>query len=405
MKNTTFLLYCIFVLTFGCRDRNSQEDKNHYSDLVEYKNTDPDKIYFLDFEQNLKEDKVDTFFINNLAKEITFIPLEVSSKSLLRGLFFNVARIDDSYYISSGGLLFGGIMVFDTLGLFKNYLVQVGRGPSELISNRTWSYNSNARQLVALGSYQILLHSFERDETTKYPLAQFIGEVCQLNDGNLVGLPNTFGTENSDTPYLCFLNQEGEIIKSLYYSSVRNISYNLQENQGNIGDLEFYGLYPSYSGDALFKDIFNDTIYRVSNINDIRPYIILNRGFLAPNVKNGTNKAETAKTVIIRELIETEKYFFIKYTYNNLNHAAIWDKRSQTFIANIEADFSNENFQVITNKSFTRYKTPSGRIIVVAVSSYMDGKLYCILEAAEAMEFLPSIMEDDNPVLMVIDIK
>ena len=34
----------------------------------------------------------------------------------------------------------------------------------------------------------------------------------------------------------------------------------------------------------------------------------------------------------------------------------------------------------------------------------MDGKLYSVLDAEQAMEFLPNIKFDDNPVLMIIDI-
>ena len=54
---------------------------------------------------------------------------------------------------------------------------------------------------------------------------------------------------------------------------------------------------------------------------------------------------------------------------------------------------------------YINYRTHTEKEILVYISSYFDGKLYCVLDAEQAMEFLPGIAEDDNPVLMIIDIE
>ena len=406
MKKAATFLCCLCILLAGCKNRPQQElneSDNSYS--VEDDNTDSLKIYFLDFEKNLKDTETDTFTINSIAKNITFIPLETSPKFLLRYHFFKTAKVGKSYYVSSGiGSMFSGIIEFDSTGHFKNYLVQNGRGPKELTNVSSWSYNSSMQQLIARGSGAILLHSFQKNVTDKYNLSEWIGHGCLLNDGNIVALATTVGTGDTDAPYLKFLNHKGEIVKLLYYPSKRNIYYNLQETQGDVGILESYQLYPSNSGGALFKDMFNDTIYHVSGIDDVRPYIILNRGSLTPKAKDGLNREAKAKTVIVTKIVEAEDHFFILYGYKDVMYNAIWNKQSLTLIANTVADFSNENYPVINNNGFTKYRTPNNKEILIAISSYYDGKLYGVLDASQAMEFLPDIKEDDNPVLMIIDI-
>ena len=394
----TITLTCICLILTGCRYRNHQE-------WSEYACLDSSKIYFLNFEQNLKNPPTDTFVINSIAKNITFVPLETSSTALLSIINFMVHKINDCYYVSSmASSTFSGIIEFDSTGRFKNHLVQVGRGPKELSIRFTWSYNNNTQQLVASSPYEMLLHSFEKSSTKKYSLTEFFFRGYPLNDGTFVGLPSIVGTGETDTPYLSFLDREGVLIKSLYYTQKRNSLYNLMENQGDVGPLETYGLYPSYAGDALFKDMFNDTIYRVRSMDDIEPYIIIHRGLLTPKVKESIDRAAKAKTVIIRGILDSEKYVFVLYGYRNAMYNAIWDKQTQMLIANTEADYRN-NTAVINNTGFTKYRTPNGNEILIGISNIFDGKLYCALRASQAMEFLPDIDEYDNPVLMVIELQ
>ena len=390
--------FCVCITFSGCRNRNehkfSVSTNNHF---------DSDRIYYLNFEDNLKNAPIDTFTINSIAKNITFIPLETSAEALLTVVDLRVASVDGSFYVSSmAGSRFSGIIEFDSTGHFKDYLVRIGRGPKELPSWFQWSYNNNERLLSAYASSEVLLHSFARNSTNKYDIGYFAN--CRpLNDGTIVGLPNITGTGDTVTPYLRFLNQEGDVMKSLYYPKKRNIDYDIMATQGrDVGPMEAYCLYPSYSGDALFQDMYNDTIYRVSSIDDIKPYIILGRGSLAPNVKEALDKAAKAKRVTIRRLLEAENYIFIVYQYRDMHYSAIWDKRNSTLIANMETDFFK--IPVINNLGFTKYRTPTGIEIFVGLSGCFDDKLYGVLRADQAMDFISGIREDDNPVLMVIEL-
>ena len=397
MRKLPTISLCLCLIISGCVNRNKQKP-------IENEKTNSVEVYFFDFEGNLKDVPTDTFTINAIAKNITFIPLETSAESLLTVVDLRVARIDDKYYVSSmAGSKFSGILEFDLTGHYVGYLVPIGRGPKELPHLFDWSYNSNVRLLSAYTSNEMLLHSFEKNNTSKFGSGGHFGYCRPLNDGTMVGLPNIFGSEDSKTPYLLFFSQNGEVIKSLYYAKKRNIYFDFMATQGKqVGPVDAYSLYPSYSGDALFQDVYNDTIYRVKSMDEVEPYIILGRGALAPDVKEVLDRTVKGKRVTLRRLLEVEHYFFIVYEYKNMHYSAIWDKRNSSLIANMETDFFK--IPVIHNLGFTKYRTPNGSEIFIGISGYSDGTLYGVLGADQAMEFLGGMDEHDNPVLMVIEL-
>lgn len=398
MKISIQFLCIVCVLLTGCVNRSQQLTRKNDS-------SDSNKIYFLDFERYLR-DASETFTINSIAKKISFIPLETSDKAMLTTENFKVVKINEHYYISSSlSPAASNIMMFDSTGCFTDYLIQAGRGPKELAYILGWSLNQNLQQFVVFGIGEVLLHSVVENITSKYGLAESLYMTQVLNDGNIVGIPGLY-KEKTDTPYLKFLNHKGEIVKSLFYSAEHNVTYHVPENTGNIGPLENYGLYSNYFGNALFKDMFNDTIFCIRSLNKIEPYIIMNRGSFAPKVKDALDKAAKAKTIMIRGVLETGKYFFITYAYKDIMFCAVWDKETVALIDNVKAENIDEHQVIISNRNsngFTKYQTPNGKEILVAISSYADNKLYCFIDASDAMKFLPDIKEDDNPIVMVIE--
>ena len=406
MKKPTLFLCAICVLLSGCGNRNQKESEiSDNSAFIENEPIDYNKVYFIDLEQRIKESKVDTFTINRLAKNITFTPLETTDKALLMTTHFKVIPTNERYYISSGTMgSFSGIMEFDVTGRYIDCLIlKEGRGPKELPRIPEWAFNRNRQLLVASSLYEILVHSLENSTTNKYSLGDFFCYICVLNDGTMVGVPNVVA-ENGDTgtPYLHFRNQEGEIVKSLFYTQKRDIT---SPPEGR-SPFETYHIFPVYSGDALFKDMFNDTIYRIRSMDEIKPYLIIHRGSLTLTPKDNSSRATIDQKVLILGLLETEKLIFIKYWHKEVSNCAIWDKRTQSFISNLNDTENNGSGPINRySHSFTKYRTPNGKEILIAILDYFDGKLYSVLDAAQAMEFLPDIKEDDNPVLMVIELK
>ena len=411
MKTILFLC-CIFVLLSGCGNRN--KSNIIINDILLSNETDEDdgdRFYLIDLEQHVKNRFADEFTINSIAKDITFIPLETTDESLLRMSDFKIAKINERYYISSGSIyLFSGIMEFDTTGHYIKHLMlkNPGNGPNELprfVYN--WTYNNNTQLLVASSSYQIVLHSFERNTTNKYTLSSASWDECLLNDGTMASLLDATGLVaqgSPDIPYIHFRNQEGEIIRSIFYPEKRDIAYsNLDQTS-----LSSYKLLSHYSCDALFQDVFSDTIQRIRNMEDIKPYMVLYRGSLAPSPKDANNQARINQTITINAILDTKHFIFIRFKQRNETNISVWNKETLSFIANLKAVYNDENDIVLRGNghrwNFTKYISPTGKEMLIPILSYQDGKLYSVIDAEQAMEFLPGLVEDDNPVLMIIDI-
>ena len=70
MLKITLLSCCICILISGCINRNSQDEQKN-SDvkdvkLAENELDELDRVYYLDFEKQLKNIKKDTFTINSI---------------------------------------------------------------------------------------------------------------------------------------------------------------------------------------------------------------------------------------------------------------------------------------------------------------------------------------------------
>ena len=410
MKNFIVLICHIYFILNACSNQHNysvikvdNQLSNNKEDDSDIELRDSDIIYVLDFEKSLKSFNEDTFTINSIAKRISFIPLETSDTVLLYNDVFKTEKNNDGYMISSSSFFthFHNIMFFDSTGHFKNYLLKRGQGPKELPYISEWSYNHNLRLLLASSCYQIILHSFDNNINNKYNLIKFLSDACLLNDGTIVVLPSIFGKGDTITPYLLFLNQEGKMVGSICYPQKRDIAFDFPEGS-KLAYVEKYGLYPDYSGDALFKEMFNDTVYRISSIDNIKPFIVLHKGSLTPTLKDVTNPITAVQKVKLSQILNTKKYFIINYEYRNNIYTSIWNKKTKTLIAN--TIHPKRLSKVFFFNGYTNFRTDEGKIIKIRISSYSDKKLFCLLDADQAMDFLQEIKEDDNPILMIIEI-
>ena len=409
MREITIPLCCICFLISGCRNQNSQEYRK-ISDiggvvLTENEIVESDQVYFLDFEKHLRNTKKDTFTINSISKDISFIPLETTDDALLSTENFKLAKFNERYYISwSLDRVIKNIMEFDSTGQFIDILIKRGQGPQELPMIVFWSLNRKTQLLSASTFYEIIFYSFENATKNKYTSGNESWYGCLLNDGTFVETTQ-ISDRDTNKPYINFRNQAGEIIHSIYYPQKRDLAHALIEDGSWI--VSSYNLFPTYTGDALFRDMFNDTIYRIRSMDDINPYIIIYNGSFTPVLEDAPNQTTRVRKMYLEKILDTNNNFFVSYSYRNEKYTAIWDKRLKSFISNIKSDNSDEQ-RIVSNNfnsyGFTRYRTPKGKEILIPILNYYDGNLYSVLNASEAMEFLPGIVSEDNPVLMIITI-
>jgi hypothetical protein len=347
----------------------------------------------------------DTFLLNTLAKTVRFITLEVTDRSLLSDLNFSVQQMDDHYIASSGVFRYAKpIMQFDSAGYFVKQLLQLGDGPIELPGISSWFINDSLKKITANSGPKVVTYSFQENKWQTILLKNYIVNAILLNDGNYVANTTVYGTGEVDIPYLQFFNSKGEIIKSQNYPQERDIYFEIPEGGYN-GPLEAYGLYQSYSNDALFHDVFNDTIYRIKDMHTIEPYICLQRNKLMPDVRDMNDRRKKAKAMFFRNISETKNYFLVKYNYNDAIYNAILSKSSGEMIANTGSNYEDKNIITVNYPHFAKYRTPQGNDILVGITRVTSDRFYCTVRHSDAMEFIPGVNDESNPVMMIVELQ
>ncbi|HCC52915.1 MAG TPA: hypothetical protein DEQ30_13380 [Porphyromonadaceae bacterium] len=386
-------LVCAFLIS-GCARRNPSNQISDADDL----SFGTKKQYILNFEEELSKKQPLEFALNNLVRKVTFVPLETSESSPFFTEYNLLVHSTGSQFIISSGIMDKILpaLLYDSSGHFITSLVRRGRGPSEIVGAVPVSHlNDSLKTLSVFGGRKIVSYSYVKNKLGNTLLEQYISSGVLLNDGNYIVLPSAYHF-NEEDPYLCFLNAKGETLKSLTYPAGTNKAYRLKEGESN-GPNEKYILSSNYLGDALFHDIFNDTLYRIDHLNHIEPYILLNRGNLLPNHKNVYNSGKRNETIHIHRIAETKDYFFISYNYLRKYYISIWSKDTEKLLANISDSPSIHPFSA-------KYKTENDVEVWVGIVGFAEDKLYGIMNASDASTFISEITENDNPVLLIMDL-
>jgi len=156
----------------------------------------------------------------------------------------------------------------------------------------------------------------------------------------------------------------------------------------------------NFNGDCYFREMYTDTTYKVTTDRQI-PTIVIDKGkYKIPlEIMSDYNRFEKEGDRYITydygQLVS--KYLFLNSSYNRKEYYDIWDTRTEKVISR-------------------RILSENGGISGIPVSiegvtfnvwpSYVSGDcLYCIVNAAKAYAFIPSINEYSNPVILELKIK
>lgn len=376
--------------------------------------TSVDSVEFYTFDlENVVENEtpssVSNFIINDIAQDIRFIPLESSPQAWHSNIGIRLFKNKDSYIVSDIHPRCK-ITKYDSNGSFVKNIARVGRGPSEIIE--CWGVFSNTKlnQLCVQDRRKIVVNSFDGKHLYDIRFEKstpMVSDVVLLNTGDYVCTPFTFlATKETDIPYLFFMNDIGEVVYSLRYDKKRDIGQKpiTESNQNRRLVYERSIMSSNFLGEALFRDLFSDVVYKIKGKDSVLPHINLHRGELMPTPEDTYSLRKNANKIYCQNMTETAKYFIVTYVYDGYKYTAIWDKKSEKIVANIGVDRESRE-KTSQYKMFTRYRTPLSTEILVNIVLATEDKLYCLLEAETAMDFLPNVKADDNYIIMIIDLR
>lgn len=356
---------------------------------------DTSSFYQIKMDEIISSDNLSK--VDTIIKNIDFIYLENKEECILSEANISLCKVGEKYIISS--FRSNGVFQFDNVGHYEKTIITKGKAKNELSSDLyRWTYNKYNNVLTISLGYKVVFYDFNKNKDGGISFDQYYYNTIMLNNNDYVALPNINGNSISKSVYLSFLDNNGKNIENKKYTKERNLSYEIPKCYD--GPLETYGLYSSLCGTVLYRDIFNDTIYDVSSKNNIKPYIILKRDKYTPNVKDNNIEKKRGK-IYFKDINETNKYFFIKYQYDEKMWSIILTKDTFRIISKVEIDLRDRTTPFLNYSHFFKYKISENNSIIVGVVSYDKDKIYCIARPVD----LENIDDYQNPIIMEISLK
>lgn len=409
MYRLLFFMMIVFASSlWGCKNKGTAK-VDRQGEIV---HADPvpgsDDLPFvsLDLAGNLNPSAADTVILNDLAKNIRYVPLKafgIAQKDYIPLYTDNVfiTELENGRFVISDDPhdSFGmrvSAALFDSTGRYERGLFFRGRGPKELVDMMYCSVNPYNQIFVATSSAEILVGSVKDGWIEKFPAHSFTPYPAVLADSTLVLCiysPSGFTTNKS---VLYFTDLSGAIKDTIPFPTDRKVMYRMKEGEIN-QPYETYGLKGAYYG-ALFRDVYNDTVYRIRHSGDLEPGALLKRGKLAPKIENANDSYEKkAKFISVQNCGESEDYFFIHYVYDTNGYSTVWSKPDGKLV------MRNESKSLFVN--VMNLKLPSGEVAALRFASNPGrNKLYTLITSEQASEFIPDVKYDDDPVLVIIEL-
>lgn len=195
--------------------------------------------------------------------------------------------------------------------------------------------------------------------------------------------------------------------KAKYAMSIYDKSWNLQR-RGFLRDknnrMRAYDSFLKKDGECYLIRPFFDTIYHITPKMD-KPYIVTNIGKykMPAEIKMNRQKRMTERSnyIMSTTINWIGNYMLVSYMYNDKRYSDTWD-------------IEKEQLKYRTIFSFKEKTGFEGHPFLIdgvkiSINSYLiyvlGDYLYCVIPAHDAMEFMPSVSEEDNPVILELKLK
>ncbi|MDL2281960.1 6-bladed beta-propeller [Parabacteroides sp. OttesenSCG-928-G06] len=212
---------------------------------------------------------MDDFF-----SDIRLVQLETSDEILINAIR-NVYLYRDLIYTIHDNF----ISVFDQEGHFIRHISGRGGGPMEFVNQPNKLAFINDHIIINDNSgKRILLFTLEGEYVNSFKVNKQLANIQMIGNDLLAGsISNVSGSE---TICLQFYDLEGNLVDSVrYMDKYRTENFKFAFSFGVSGSF-------TRDGENIhFKDIFNDTIYRISDAFEMHPAYVVNLGKRSPDIQ------------------------------------------------------------------------------------------------------------------------
>ena len=344
--------------------------------------------------------------LQEIATEISYIPLETNDSMLIRGVFLSICNegIAVMYQVD------GRIFLYDGKGKIRGSICRKGNGPEEYVGMQqavvdwkrnelfVFDYKSRVKVYDLNGHYKRILSI--KDKMRDREMYSFGEQYLAF----FKEIPNTeIGKQAGDfSPYspVLLMDKESGEITTLPYMKFSNVNIRL-----STGWVNSYALYAS--GKQLYlSDISSDTIYHL-NLQKHLPIPIITRN---PSVKSMDGR----ELFLCLEGATHQYYFFLRTNKEiKISQRGDASKYMQSWMYDCQT--GDVCLPIFLNDDYRSMKLTAHDLIHCYSE---DNHLYVKLEASDLIEALENdelsghlksiaenLKEDDNPVLMVVKLK
>ncbi len=223
-------------------------------------------------EFNPTEASLDSLKLSDIGSKVEYIPLQTNKGSLL-GDFGNLAITEKYFFLNMGG----SILEYDTEGKFVRNLFKTGRGPGEVFA-RSYSIDVIGERVYVYSNFEHVIKEYDFG-------GKFIKTIRnQIND------PTHWTKEvfffNNSLVVVSYQNQESKYLLSSFDLSTEKYRILYKDyshdstrktNPRLIQPLDAIN-YQLFDSVFLFKEMFCDTIFKVTNTFNIKPKYIVDFG-------------------------------------------------------------------------------------------------------------------------------
>jgi hypothetical protein len=358
-----------------------------------------DSLIKIDLNSELKEQSFD---FGKLIKSIKFIPLQTNRNSLISNIE-HIIITDSHIYIGNDDIL-NNVLIFDKEGKYINK-IERGQGPTEILKLNAIVYDKIREELIVKHYYFLSFYTkdgqFKRKEKIPFNAISF----TIIEDGYLFYIEN--GIDNTHMGYPC--NYQILITDRQFRVKAKGYPYNLAE------DIRYGGKYIHVNNEKInLTFVFKDTVYQyIDNTIKTKYCIDISKKKIPYGILKTASGPEFASTIrnhdyyyFLGRFEETDDHIFVAYSNDYIR------KRIELFIDKTTNNITGGTEHTHFLSDFPGLSTPiavKDNYFISFIQPYNFIQYLNILNnpsiAKEDIEKLKKLVEDDNPVLILYDLK
>ncbi|NVK85215.1 MAG: 6-bladed beta-propeller [Cytophagia bacterium] len=380
------ILLLPLLVVFNC---SLNQEKTEASEFIPYKiDLSPEAYFRAELPKN-------SFFF----EEVEYVALETTEKSRIKDDYNVYVSKEYIYTVSNRQIL-----QFDReTGKFIKEIGRYGYNADNYTSTLPSVQSTNSNEILVLNSQGLSKINAVSNEFTKVsPRPSPFHDVAELNSNELISFVS--GDENKLESHLLQFSKDGTELNRFH---LNHSHYDPGNFILSLGFLE--GNFHHFNNNVFFKQVYNDTIYKVSE-KGLSPYAYFNLGEFAIDWTKEIIQSEIYNNISIINTYESEAYIFFIYRYRGSIKYGVYNKVSQTTYLP-EHNWTEDGF-VDDFYDFIDFRPQSMNEHNELVASFPPFEIIFFLNSygdeasiPKPLRALKKVKEGDNPIIGIATLK